>query len=136
MKRHAKISRGSTLVLVRGMWLLMMRSLKPKFSGPHLYVKKICRKSYRTMQVNYLHQCFQTRRLPQNLVAEEQRATYLISDGIGPEMHSRLVQVMQQQCLSILIDESKKYLNILVRYFNPILQKPETQVIQNCRSAW
>ena len=69
------------------------------------------------------------------------KATYLISDGIGPEMHSRLVQVMQQHCFSILIDVSnkthgKKYLNILVRYFNPILQKPETQVLQNWKSAW
>ena len=60
------------------------------------------------------------------------KTSYMISDGIGPELHDRLVCVLQNQPFSLLIDESnkkqgKKYLNILVRYFDGVSQNPETK---------
>lgn len=51
------------------------------------------------------------------------KASYLISDGYGPILHSETVEQMQKKKFSLMLDESNKvfsnkYLHLLVRYSN------------------
>ena len=57
------------------------------------------------------------------------KATYLISDGLGKIGNDELVAMLRNQPFTLLIDEcnktyGKKYLNIIVRYFDTTQQKP------------
>ena len=80
---------------------------------------------------------FRDSKISQEYNSGRTKTTYVVTDGIDPVFHNEIVRKLNNTVFSLLIDESnkqygKKYLHMLVQYYDTTLRKVEVDFLGAC----